>query len=163
MFGVCDFVFALLWHGIWYESIVWVIMGWLGVLSERRCYGCSSFCKLLHLFIISDNISGDICEDPSHLSVICYCILICQAWQPFKMSLISILGKIIYQLVSFASKTQLLTGNTSFVVIHLGFCHKLWNWGSLQYKDVVLSGEEFHLKDETVWQPFYLRNGNPNT
>ena len=24
------------WLGIWYESIVWVIMGWWGVLSERR-------------------------------------------------------------------------------------------------------------------------------
>ena len=26
-FVICNFDFVLLWHGIWYESIVWVIMG----------------------------------------------------------------------------------------------------------------------------------------
>ena len=32
IFGICNFEFVLLWHGIWYESIgiVWVIMGRLG-------------------------------------------------------------------------------------------------------------------------------------
>ena len=41
-FLICDFDFVLLWHGIWYESIVWVIMGQRGVLSECRHSSCSS-------------------------------------------------------------------------------------------------------------------------
>ena len=35
-FLICNFDFVLLWHGIWYELIVWVIMGGRGVFSERR-------------------------------------------------------------------------------------------------------------------------------
>ena len=33
------------WLGIWCESLVWVIMGWLGGISERRCSSCSSLDK----------------------------------------------------------------------------------------------------------------------
>ena len=31
------------WLGIWYESIVWVIMGRWGLFSECRCFSCSSY------------------------------------------------------------------------------------------------------------------------
>ena len=65
---ICNFDFVLFWLGIWYEcsmvwawiqyelfnsmslgsnmncSIVWVIMGYQGVSSERRHSSCSSFC-----------------------------------------------------------------------------------------------------------------------
>ena len=34
---------VLFWFGIWYESIVWVIMGQPEVFSERRCSSCSSW------------------------------------------------------------------------------------------------------------------------
>ena len=37
---------CLLWLGIQYESIVWVIMGWWGVSSECRHSSCSSFNSL---------------------------------------------------------------------------------------------------------------------
>ena len=43
IFGNCNFGFVLLWHGIWYECIVWVIMGQRGVFSERRRSSCSSW------------------------------------------------------------------------------------------------------------------------
>ena len=35
------------WLGIWYESIVWVIMGRWGVFSERRRSSCSSYFYVL--------------------------------------------------------------------------------------------------------------------
>ena len=42
----CLYSFHIFWLGIWYESIVWVIMGRRGVFSEHRRSSCSS----LHLF-----------------------------------------------------------------------------------------------------------------
>ena len=36
IFGICNFDFVLLWHGIWYKCIVWVIMEQRGVFSECR-------------------------------------------------------------------------------------------------------------------------------
>ena len=47
-FGICNFDFVLLWHGIWYESIIWVIMGRWGVFAERRRSSCSSWFKELY-------------------------------------------------------------------------------------------------------------------
>ena len=35
---------VLFWLAIWYESLVWVIMGCRGVFSERRRSSCSSCC-----------------------------------------------------------------------------------------------------------------------
>ena len=35
MFGICNFDFVLLWHGSWYECIVWVIMGQGGGYSQN--------------------------------------------------------------------------------------------------------------------------------
>ena len=43
IFGICNFDFVLLWHGIRYESIVWVIMGRWGVFSEHRRSSCFNF------------------------------------------------------------------------------------------------------------------------
>ena len=42
IFEICNFDVVLLWHGVWYESIVWVIMGQRWVFSEHRCSSCSS-------------------------------------------------------------------------------------------------------------------------
>ena len=42
IFWICNFYFVLLWHGIWYESVVRVIMGRWGVFSERKRSSCSS-------------------------------------------------------------------------------------------------------------------------
>ena len=42
-FKICNFDFVLLWHGIWHESIVWVIMGRRRVFLERRCSSCSNY------------------------------------------------------------------------------------------------------------------------
>ena len=43
IFGICNFDFVLLWHGIWYKSTVWVIGGGGGGgFSERRRSCCSS-------------------------------------------------------------------------------------------------------------------------
>ena len=42
--GICNFDFVLLWHWIWYESMVWVVMGRRRVSSERRHSSCSSLC-----------------------------------------------------------------------------------------------------------------------
>ena len=42
IFRICNFDFVLLWHGIWYGSIIWVIMGRRGVFSECRRSSCSS-------------------------------------------------------------------------------------------------------------------------
>ena len=39
----CYFDFVLFWLGIWYESIVWVVMGRPGVFSECRRSSCSSY------------------------------------------------------------------------------------------------------------------------
>ena len=39
--------FVFFWFGIEYDSIVWVIMRWRGVSSERRCSSCSS-CSLFN-------------------------------------------------------------------------------------------------------------------
>ena len=56
-FKICNFDFVLLWHGIWYESIVWIIMGRRRVFSECRhssCSSCGCFVSyeyLLHFWI----------------------------------------------------------------------------------------------------------------
>ena len=42
IFQICCFDLVLFWLGIWYESIVWLIMGWWGVFSECRCFSCFS-------------------------------------------------------------------------------------------------------------------------
>ena len=34
-FKICSFHFVLFWHGIWCESLVWVIMGGWGVVGGR--------------------------------------------------------------------------------------------------------------------------------
>ena len=34
-FQICIFEFVLVWLGIWYESIVWVIMGWRGIFRTH--------------------------------------------------------------------------------------------------------------------------------
>ena len=52
IFGICNFGFVLLWHGIWYESTVWVIMGGKGVFSEHRRSGCSSCEWNAHAYVI---------------------------------------------------------------------------------------------------------------
>ena len=61
IFFICNFDFVLLWHGIWYESIVSIpnhntycviwycsmgnhgVGGWVGVFSEHRRSSCSSY------------------------------------------------------------------------------------------------------------------------
>ena len=54
-FGTCNFDFVLLWHGMWYESIVWVIMGrWeysqnAGILVVLVCF-CHSELIILYRF-----------------------------------------------------------------------------------------------------------------
>ena len=40
---ICNFDFGFFWLGIEYDSMVWVIMRWQGVSSERRCSSCSSW------------------------------------------------------------------------------------------------------------------------
>ena len=52
IFQLCNFDFVLFWLGIWYESIVWVIMGWQGVFSERRHPSCTSFVLYLRLCFV---------------------------------------------------------------------------------------------------------------
>ena len=57
-FGICKFHFVLLWHGIWNESIVWVIMGLEGgggVFWEYRHSSCSS-CILIFLYVTDKNL-----------------------------------------------------------------------------------------------------------
>ena len=41
-FKICNFDFVMFWLGIWCESLVWVIMGRRGGISERRRSSCSS-------------------------------------------------------------------------------------------------------------------------
>ena len=43
--GICNFDFVFLCHGIWCESLVWVIMGRRGI-SKRRRYSCSSLLQI---------------------------------------------------------------------------------------------------------------------
>ena len=50
VFEICNFDFVFLWYGIWYESIVWVIMGQQGVFSERSRSSCSSYIRPLACF-----------------------------------------------------------------------------------------------------------------
>ena len=55
IFGICNFDFVLLWHGIWYESIIWVIMGQQGVFSECSCSSLISvltLCLRMPLYLV---------------------------------------------------------------------------------------------------------------
>ena len=49
IFKICYFDFVLFWL-IWCESLVWVIMGRQGVISECRHSSCSSFSLSCHVF-----------------------------------------------------------------------------------------------------------------
>ena len=40
---ICKFDFLFFWLGIQYDKILWVIMRWRGVSSERRLSSCSSW------------------------------------------------------------------------------------------------------------------------
>ena len=40
---ICNFDFVFFWLGIQYDSMVWVIIRWQGVSSERRHSSCSSW------------------------------------------------------------------------------------------------------------------------
>ena len=52
------FHFVLFWLGIWYESIVWVIMGWRGVFPEGRHCNCStSFLFFLQIRLNAKNVT----------------------------------------------------------------------------------------------------------
>ena len=81
---ICNFV--LFWLGIWCESLVWVIMGRWGGISERRCSSCSSWLWSHHIagLILGWHPANERCRYTVTLSLIgwvhCHCGCLDTEW-----------------------------------------------------------------------------------